>query len=83
MPKHTLIDIGLAKVIIEAHRHGFSVQSDFARKQADYVAMAASMDLISTRIFGNAYGRIWRPTVGGLTFLQAIDVELIEMEGDE
>jgi len=72
------IDSNLARIVIEAHRHGFSVQSDFARRNADYVAMAASMGLVSTRIVGNAFGRMWRPTVEGMTFLQAIDVELIE-----
>jgi len=72
------IDSNLARIVIEAHQHGFSVQSDFARRNAGYVAMAASMGLVSTRIVGNAFGRMWRPTVEGMAFLQAIDVELIE-----
>jgi len=80
MTERSPIDTNLARIVIEAHRHGFSVQSDFARRNADYVGMAASMGLVSTRIVGNAYGRQWRPTVEGLTFLQVVDVELIEDE---
>ena len=77
MSAHPNIDTGLARVIVEAHRCGFSVKSNYARENADYVAMASSMCLISTHIFGNVYGRIWRPTVDGLSFLQAFDVELL------
>jgi hypothetical protein len=68
-------DQGLAVVIIEAHRFGFSVKSNFAREHADYIAMAASMGLVSTRVFANIYSREWRPTVDGLKFLQTIDFE--------
>ena len=80
MTERSLIDTNLARIVIEAHRHGFSVQSDFARRNADYVGMASSMGLVSTRIVGNAFGRMWRPTVDGLTFLQAIEVSLVDDE---
>lgn len=74
--QYSLFDTGLAAVIIEAHRNGFTVKSDFARSQADYVGMAASLGLISTKVFANLYSRDWRPTVDGLRFLQALDVEM-------
>jgi hypothetical protein len=63
-------DQGLCDVILEAHRKGFTVQSDYARMNADYLAMAASMGLVSTRVYGNVFSREWRPTVTGLGFLQ-------------
>lgn len=69
------IDNGLVEVIIEAHQRGFSVKCDFARSNADYVAMAASMGLISTRLYGNIYSREWRPTVDGLAFVDSMDLE--------
>lgn len=72
------IDTNIALVVIEAHRRGFTVQSDFARHNAHYVAMCASMGLISTRLFGNVYGRQWLPTVEGLTLLKAVDVATID-----
>lgn len=57
------------RVVLEAYRHGFSVQSNFAREKAAHVAMAASMGLITTKIFSNVYGREWLPTVTGLQML--------------
>ena len=60
----------IVTVVIEAHTRGISIQSNFARDCAEYVAMAASMGLISTRIFGNVYGRLWLPTVEGLKLLE-------------
>jgi len=79
MEGHTLtaIDRKLCDVIIEAYRRGFTVQSDFARTHADYVAMAASLGLLSTRLYGNVFSREWRPTVKGLAFVnQALDLDL-------
>ena len=71
----TAIDNKLCDVILEAHKRGFTVQSDFARTYADYVAMAASMGLISTRVHSNVYSREWRPTVFGLRWLNEIDLD--------
>lgn len=63
-------DRSLCDVILEAHRKGFTVQSDYARTHADYLAMAASMGLVSTRVYGNVFSREWRPTMKGLGFLE-------------
>lgn len=71
------IDRQLCNTIIEAYRRGFTVQSDYARQHADYVAMAASLGLLSTRLYGNIYSREWRPTVKGLSFVnQALNLDL-------
>jgi hypothetical protein len=37
---------------------------------ADYVAMASSLGLISTRVYGNVFSREFRPTMKGLGFLE-------------
>src|SRR4051794_10712317 len=68
MSELTTIDRSLCDVVIEAYRRGYTVQSDFARTHADYIAMAASLGLLSTRLYGNVYSREWRPTVKGLSF---------------
>jgi hypothetical protein len=47
-----------------------TTKSDFAREHADFVAMAASMGLISTRIMEEVYGRQWQITSRGLAALE-------------
>lgn len=69
------IDDGLVTVILEARFRGFTVKSDFAREHADYVAMAASLQLITTRLYRDVFSREWRPTVLGLQFVEAMDLE--------
>lgn len=68
------IDDGLCDVVLEAQKRGFTVASDYARSRADFVAMAASLGLISTRVHKNLYSREWRPTVKGLTWLEQLDL---------
>lgn len=48
----------------------FKTKSDFARKHADIIAMAASDGLITTRIATGLYGRSWGVTVAGLKHLE-------------
>lgn len=73
----TLIDQKLFDVVLEAFKRSFTVQSDFARANASYVAMAASIGLISTKVHNNIFSSEWRPTVKGLTWLdkRGIDVD--------
>lgn len=59
----------LIKVILRAYQNPFSLQSNYARKHANYVGMAASMGLLSTRVFGSVYSNEWRATMKGLGFL--------------
>lgn len=70
MTKASSLDVGLSNVVLEAHKSAFSVQSDFARKEAELVAMAASLGLITTRVHRNIFSRHWRVTVKGLMFLE-------------
>lgn len=63
-------DKRMADVVLTAYRRGFTVKSDYAREQADYIGMAASMGLISTKLYGNVFSREWRPTVRGLEWLE-------------
>ena len=75
----TPLDRDLAHVVLEAHRRGYTVSSDYARSHAPYVAMASSLGLITTRVHRNVYSSEWRPTVKGLSLLNELD--LIE-DGD-
>lgn len=75
-----MIDQKLYDVILEAYRRSFAVQSDFARAQASYVAAAASMGLISTKVHQNIYSGEWRPTVKGLTWLEKRGADITEDE---
>jgi hypothetical protein len=74
------IHIGLVNVVLEAHKSAFSVQSDFARKESEFVAMAASLGLISTRVHRDIFSRHWRPTVNGLWFLETQKISEYEPE---
>lgn len=56
-------------MVEQAWLGSFSTKSDFARSAANYVAAAASMDLITTRLGPNRFGRAWRPTPKGLRVL--------------
>jgi hypothetical protein len=60
---------GLREVVHEAWVGGFSVQSSIARTHAEFVAMAASMQLITTQMDKREYSRIWRVTNKGLRWL--------------
>jgi hypothetical protein len=46
-----------------------AIQSNTARRDADLVAMAASMGLITTEITPHTFGRDWRVTSKGLVLL--------------
>lgn len=77
------IDKILLEVVLESYKRSFAVQSDYARAQAEYIAMAASLGLISTKVHNNVYSRDWRPTVKGLMLLESdgVPVSNEEREG--
>lgn len=60
----------LAAVVMMAHVQPFRTKSDFAREQADYVAIAASIGLISVAHGAFTFNREWRVTSKGLRYLQ-------------
>ena len=66
----------LIDVVHRAYTQGFSTKSDFAREQADYVAIAACMGLISTSVPQVGYGRIWRATASGINRLSSNEVKI-------
>jgi hypothetical protein len=76
-------DRGLLDVILEAHRYGFTVSNDFARRNAAFVGMASSLGLISTRLFGNVYSSEWRPTPRGLALLNERADEINFRDADD
>ena len=63
------IERQLMKVLDEAWLRGFTVQSRFARSHAELVAMAASLQLISSRINRDLFGCEWQITSKGLRWL--------------
>lgn len=68
---HSDMDKRLCKVLIEAWQRGFTTKSDFARENADYVAITACMGFISTRIFPpDVWGSTWQITAKGLLALE-------------
>lgn len=61
---------GLLRVVDEAYLRGFTLQSEFARRNAELVAVAASKSLITTEVGTKAsFGRTWRVTSKGLRLL--------------
>lgn len=52
--------------------HPFTTKSDFARANADLVAVAASDGFITTKIATGLYGRTWQLTPVGLSHLYVL-----------
>lgn len=50
-------------------RGGISLQGDYARQQPVFIAMAASLNLITTELPGGTFGRRWYITSKGLRWL--------------
>jgi hypothetical protein len=65
------LDKRLLEVVQQAYTCPFSLQSDFARSNAFFVAAASSLGYITTRTAPRSlhYGHLWRTTASGLTFL--------------
>jgi hypothetical protein len=64
------IDNCLREVLQTVWTCQVTTKSDFARENADYIAMAASMGLITTRIMTAVFGRQWQVTAKGLHALE-------------
>ena len=63
----------LVEVLTRAWMAPFKTKSDFARMNADVVAMAASDGFITTRIATGLYGPRWLITAKGIAHLQRIN----------
>jgi hypothetical protein len=59
----------LLQLLDMAWQDGFSIQSNFARNNAELVAMAASLQLITTRVNRDVFSREWQITVKGHKWL--------------
>ena len=61
----------LTKVLRNAYQNPFTTRSDFARNNAELVAVCACEGFISTKTVGtNQFGRRWHITVMGLMHLR-------------
>ena len=68
MGRHPLID-RLTSLLQRVYHDPMKVKSDYARKEAEVVAMAASLQLITTQIDAQCFARSWRVTTKGLAWL--------------
>lgn len=59
----------LIRVLERAWSSPFTTKSDFAKAEADWVAIAASLGFITTYQPSGRFGRIWRVTPRGASFL--------------
>jgi hypothetical protein len=59
----------LTEVLREAWKHGIATKGDYARANADLIAIAASCGFITTKVRANEFGRRWLITKLGLESL--------------
>lgn len=59
----------LISLLDYAWQEGFTVQNDYARTNAELVAMAASLQLITTRVNKDVFSRTWQITAKGHRWL--------------
>jgi hypothetical protein len=63
----------LTEVLLRAYQSPFTTRSDFARTNAEYIAVCACQGFISTNIVGDEeFGRVWHITVMGLLHLREL-----------
>jgi hypothetical protein len=75
-PGQKRIEDDLAPILFKAWKEGFAVSSNFARQNAGPVAMAASMQLITTKVSASVYSSNWQITAKGIRLLN--ELELID-----
>lgn len=61
-----MAEFNMMEVLRKAYLTGFSLQSNYARENAQFVGALASMGLISTKTGPNEYGNVWRATFEGV-----------------
>ena len=67
---------GLYRVLRRAWKSPFTTRSDFARTNAEEIAIAACQDLLTVRHNIETWGRTWRITATGLSLLERQDTFL-------
>lgn len=63
----------LRELLAEVRRYGLRVKADYSRANAEIVAMAASLQLISTKVGKNSFAQAWQITTKGLTYINEKD----------
>lgn len=61
--------VRLTHTLRECWREHVRVKSDFARKEADIIGMAASLRLITTKVGPQRFAKTWHITSKGLAWL--------------
>lgn len=64
-----MVEKKLIALLDYAWQQGFTVQSDYARQHAELVGMAASLQLITTRVNRDVFSRSWQITAKGHRWL--------------
>jgi len=62
-------------VVLRCYQQPVTIQSNYARENAAWVAMAASIGLITTKVFfvdSAEFSRAWRVTAKGLQSLEGM-----------
>lgn len=67
------MDKRLCDVLREVWRSTVKVKSNYARLHAEYIAMAASLQLITTKVGPSTYAGAWQITGKGLSWLNEKD----------
>ena len=63
-------EVRLAALLDRVWREKVSVKSDYARSNAEIVAMAASLHMLTTKTGVSTFASAWQITQTGLTWLQ-------------
>lgn len=71
----TALDENLMDLLVAVQEGGVTVSCNKARENASLIGMAASLNLISTKVTRNVFGREWRLTVAGLLLLSEVELE--------
>lgn len=65
------------QVLARAWAGGFTTKSTFARDAASMVAIAATENLITTKLTDELWGNRWLITADGLSFLKELEQDAI------
>lgn len=63
-------------------RSPYTTKSDFARAHANYVAMCASEQMITTKIADDTWGNEWLITELGMAFMEELQTTIERMSNE-
>jgi hypothetical protein len=67
--KELCVEVRLTELLDRVWREKVSVKSDYVRANAEIVAMAASLHLLTTRTGPSTFASAWQITTQGLSWL--------------